>query len=151
MKRLGLILVYFLISYNSFSQIAKDFMIGASLDLVRSDYDSFFEKVQTGAEFNYFLSRKFTATGGVEYWSSGNQISFVMGARWYPIQEAFIRVRGLVGANDIAFGGGWNKPIALNKQQLTKRNWYFEAMADVYVKQSNFAIRAGLVYIFKRT
>lgn len=142
MKKRFLSLVLILITSTAFSQIAKDFMIGANLDLIRSDQDGYFEKAQAAAEFNYFLSRKFTATGGVEYWTEHQQASLVMGARWFPVKEAFLRLRGLVGANDIAIGGGWSKPL--------KHNWYFESMADVYTVHGYVAIRAGVVYVIKR-
>ena len=140
MKRYALCIIALLASATVYSQIAKDWMIGASMDIVKSDYDAILEKVQGGAEVNYFLSRKFTVTGGFEYWSAEGS-SAVMGARWYPIREAFIRVRGLIGANDIAVGGGWAKPI--------NENWRFEAMGDFYAA-GNIAIRGGFVYIIRR-
>lgn len=144
MKKRFLSLVLILITSTAFSQIAKDFMIGANLDLIRSDQDGYFEKAQASAELNYFLTRKFTATGGVEYWTEHQQVSLVMGGRWFPVKEAFLRLRGLVGANDIAIGGGWSKPLKPG------RNWYFESMADVYTVHGYVAIRAGVVYVIKR-
>lgn len=144
MKKRFLSLVLILISATSFSQIARDFMIGTNLDLIRSDQDGYFEKTQVAAELNYFLSRKFTAAGGIEYWSQDEQISLVMGGRWFPVKEAFLRVRGLIGSNDIAIGGGWSKPLKPG------RNWYFESIADVYTIHGYVAIRAGVVYVFKR-
>lgn len=144
MKKRFLLLVLILITSTAFSQIAKDFMIGANLDLIRSDQDGYFEKAQAAAELNYFLTRKFTATGGVEYWTEHRQVSLVMGGRWFPVKEAFLRLRGLVGANDIAIGGGWSKPLKPG------RNWYFESMADIYTVHGYVAIRAGVVYVIKR-
>src|SRR5689334_7758672 len=122
MKRLILCIIILLTSATAYSQIAKDWMIGASVDLVKSDYNEIFGKIQAGAEVNYFFSRKFTATAGVEYWTASPGTSAVMGARWYPIRDAFLRVRGLIGANDIAIGGGWAKPL--------NESWRFEAMGD---------------------
>jgi hypothetical protein len=136
-----LLLAFVLTTTNSNAQIAKDFMIGSSLDLIKSDYDGLFEKVQLGAEMNYFISRKFTVTGGVEFWTQGEEISLVMGARWYPVAEAFLRMRGLVGANDITLGGGWAKPL--------NESWKFEAIADYYFNR-DIAIRAGFAYIIRR-
>ena len=130
-----------LIALTSYSQIAKDFMINPHVDLIKSDYDGFFEKFQAGAEVNYFLSRKFTVTGGIEFWSRNEEVSFVMGARWHPMREAFVRLRGLVGANDIAVGGGWAKPLS--------EDWRFEAMADYYFS-GDLSIRAGFAYIIRR-
>lgn len=141
MKKSLLVALFILIAAQSWAQIAKDFMIGASADLIKSDYDEFFNKFQTGVEVNYFLSRKLTATGGLEYWSEPGEFSVVMGARYYPIQEAFVRLRGLIGANDLVIGGGWAKPL--------DENWKFEAMADFYFEGS-FGIRAGFVYMIRR-
>ena len=144
MKKHLLSLVLVLITSTAFSQIAKDLMIGANLDLIRSDQDGYFEKAQVSAELNYFLTRKFTATGGVEYWTEHQQPSLVIGGRWFPVKEAFLRLRGLAGANDIAIGGGWSKPLKPG------RNWYFESMADVYTVHGYVAIRAGVVYVIER-
>lgn len=136
-----LLLAFALTTLPSYSQIAKDIMIGSSLDLIKSNYDGLFEKIQLGAEMNYFISRKFTVTGGVEFWTQGEEISLVMGARWYPVAEAFLRMRGLVGANDIALGGGWAKPL--------NESWKFEAIVDYYFN-GDIAIRAGFAYIIRR-
>jgi hypothetical protein len=141
MKKFLLAAALIFIGFNSRAQIAKDLMLGVSADLIKSDYDEFFHKFQSGVEINYFLSRKFTVTGGLEYWSRFADFSVVMGARYYPIPEAFLRVRGFIGANDLALGGGWAKPI--------NKSWKFEAMADFYFEGS-LAIRAGFVYIIRR-
>ena len=141
MKRFLLLPVIYLLATSSYSQIAKDFMIGASADIVKSDYAGIFEKIQGGVEVNYFISRKITITGGGEIWSRGAEVSLVMGARWYPVAEAFLRLRGLIGANDVALGGGWAKPL--------NENWKFEAMADYYF-EGDLAIRAGFTYVIRR-
>jgi hypothetical protein len=141
MKKLVLLFFTLALAINCFSQIAKDFMIGGSADLVKSDYDGPFEKLQIGAEVNYFISRKFTFTGGVEWWSGDDQASIVMGGRWFPIHEAFVRLRGLVGANDISIGGGWTKPL--------NEDWKFEAIGDLYAK-GDIAIRVGVSYMIRR-
>ncbi len=135
------VLLFLFFTTNSFSQIAKDFQLGIQVDLIKSDNDGFFEKIQSSAELNYFISRKFTATGGGEWWTDGNEVSFVIGGRWYPIPEAFIRLRGLIGANDICIGGGWAKPL--------NENWKFEAMGDIY-SGGYIAIRAGFAYVIRR-
>lgn len=140
MKKITLSCIAMLLGLSAFPQIAKDFMIASHLDLIKSDNEGHFEKVQVCAELNYFLSQKFTATGGMEYWSEGDEFSVVVGARWHPVPEAFIRLRGLIGANDISVGGGWAKPL--------KENWRFEAMGDVYA-EGHIAIRAGFAYIIR--
>ena len=123
------------------AQIAGDFLLAAHADLIKSDNDGYFEKIQVAAEVNYFMSRKLTATVGGEFWTFKESTSLVMGARWYPIQEAFVRARGLIGANEISVGGGWAKPL--------NQNWNFEAIGDVY-SGGQIAIRAGFSYIIRR-
>jgi hypothetical protein len=141
MKNLFSFAITVLIALSSHAQIAKDWMAGAHTDLIKSDNDGYFEKIQISTEANYFLSRRFTATGGLEYWSERRQASLVMGGRWYPIPDAFVRVRGLVGANDFAVGAGWAKPL--------NEHWRFEALADLYTR-GNIAIRAGIMYLIRR-
>jgi hypothetical protein len=141
MKKLIFFFTACFIITTSFSQIAKDFMIGGAVDLIKSDQDGYFKRALGGVEVNYFFSRKFTGTGGMEYWTEGNEVSFVVGGRWFPVPEAFIRLRGLVGANDISIGGGWAKPL--------NENWRFEAIGDIYV-EGHIAIRAGVAYVFRR-
>lgn len=122
------------------AQIAHDFQVGFGMDLVKTDLQKTGEKLQAGVEANYFLSRKFTATAGLEAWS-GDSFSLVVGGRWYPVEYAFVKVRGLIGENDLAIGGGWTKPL--------NGNLKFEASADFYFKV-DFAIRAGVVYVIRR-
>jgi hypothetical protein len=141
MKKLLLIGFVACLSLTSCAQIAKDFSFSLHADLVKSDNSTFFDKAQASGEANYFISRKFTATAGAEYWTSGRQLSFVMGTRWFPIPNAFVRVRGLIGANEISIGGGWAKPM--------RENWRFEALADFYTS-GDIAIRAGFTYLIKR-
>jgi hypothetical protein len=133
------ILLSFL-SYFSFAQEAGDILIGANADLIKSDNDGFFEKGQGGVEVNYYLSRKITGSSGIEWWMN-DRISLVLGARWFPMDDAFIRIRGLIGEQDISVGAGWAKPV--------EKNFRIEAMADLYFS-GHIAIRAGLAYMIKR-
>jgi hypothetical protein len=130
-----------LITLSSYSQVTHDLLIGVNLDLIKSHQSGYFQRGQFGGEANYFLSQKFTATAGVEYWTQSSQLSAVIGTRWYPVEEAYIRVRGLIGSNDLSIGGGWAKPL--------KENWRFESMADIYF-DGQIAIRAGFAYLIKR-
>ncbi len=123
----------------STAQIAKDILVGVGFDLVKTDNEGFGRKAQFGVEGNYFLTRKFTASAGVDFWT-GDHVSLVLGGRWYPVENVFVRARGLIGENDFSIGGGWAKPI--NEQ------WRFEAMGDFYFKV-NFAIRVGVVYVIR--
>jgi hypothetical protein len=137
-----LITLLFLFGVFSFAsaQIAKDFMVGGGFDLVKSDNDGFGGKIQVGLEGNYFITRQFTASLGAELWSS-DESSLALGVRWFPVEEAFVRARGLIGENDLSVGGGWTKPI---NEKLK-----FEAIGDFYF-EGEFAIRAGIMYILRR-
>jgi hypothetical protein len=140
MKRVVVISIVFLVATSAHSQIARDWMINAHGDLIKSDNSGYFEKLQGSVEANYFVSRKFSATGGIEFWTDGLEASVVIGGRWCPIPEAFVRLRGLIDTNDISIGGGWAKPL--------KNNWRFEAIGDIYT-EGHIAIRAGFAYIIR--
>jgi len=119
----------------------RDILIGAQLDLIKSDYDGYFQKAQIGLEGNYFISNQFTITGGMEFWRREG-VTAVLGTRWYPNRDAFIRVRGLFGSfDDISIGGGWAKPIT----ETTR----FESIADFYF-QGDFSIRIGFAVLIRR-
>lgn len=135
-----LFVVLLVSSYSSFGQIAGDYLIGAQMDIIKTDNSGIFEKAQFGAEVNYFVTKNFAGTTGFEIWT-GDELSFLIGARWFPNDDGFIRVRGLIGENDLSVGGGWVKPI---NEKLR-----FEAIADFYFKV-DFSIRAGLVYVIRR-
>lgn len=139
MKKLILLPLVLITSLAS-AQIAKDLMVGASFDIIKTDNDKFLDKAQLGGEINYFFTRHITGTAGFEIWT-GDEGSFVLGARWYPIEDAFIRARGLIGENDLSIGGGWAKPL--------NEKWKFEAIGDFYF-EGEFAIRIGGVYVIRR-
>jgi hypothetical protein len=115
-------------------------MIGGGFDLIKTDASGVFQKAQLGTEFNYFIDRKFTATAGIEVWTY-DQSSFVLGGRWYPLDELFVRGRGVVGVNDLSIGVGWSKPL--------NENFRFEAIGDFYFKVE-FSVRAGIAYVIRR-
>lgn len=121
----------------TYAQEAKDFMFGAAMDLAKTDYEGILKKAQFSAEGHYFFTRSITASAGFDVWT-GDGVSFVLGGRWYPMDNFFTRVRGLIGENDIALGAGWN--------QVLSDRWRFEAMADFYFK-GDFAMRAGVMYV----
>lgn len=120
-----------------FSQDAGSVVVSTQMDLIKSDYDILFNRVQIGFEGNYFINEKVTGTAGAEMWSSGG-MSGVIGGRWYPRPEAFIRLRGLLGGiNDLSIGGGFTKPVS----EIIR----IEAMTDFYFAGA-FSIRAGVAY-----
>lgn len=122
-------------SVATLAQRAQRIMIGAQTDLIKSDNDGFFEKAQGGIEGSYYFSRKFAVTGGAEGWT-GEGIIAIVGARFCPVDEAFIRIRGLI-REDICLGAGFSKPL--------RENLRVEGMADLYFA-GHIAIRAGIAY-----
>jgi hypothetical protein len=130
-----------LISFTISAQSSNDILVGGGFDLIRTDNTQLFDKAQIGLEANYFVVRNFAAGAGFEIWTR-QKSSFIMGARWYAHDHVFVRVRGLIGANDVSFGGGWAKPI--------NESWRFEAIGDFYLADTEFAIRAGVSYIIKK-
>jgi hypothetical protein len=141
MKNLYALAVLLLLSLTAFGQSSNDFMISGGLDLIKTDFNNPFEKAQIGLEANYFVVRNFSAGAGVEIWTD-QKSSFVMGARWYPMDNVFVRFRGLIGANDAAIGAGWAKPL--------NETWRFEAMGDFFFGQTEFSVRAGVSYLIKK-
>ena len=139
MKKLFVLPLLFA-AYLASAQIAKDMIVGGSFDVIKTDNDKFLDKAQFGGELNYFFTRHFTGTTGFEIWT-GDDMSFIVGGRWYPVEEAFIRARGLIGENDFSLGGGWTKPL--------NENWKFEAIGDFYF-EGEFAIRIGAAYVIRR-
>ena len=140
LRRVFILWCFLVITKASFSQRAHDFLVGGAFDLIKTDNAGFVQKAQLGGEFNYFIAKKFTATGGLEFWKD-NHVSFVVGGRWYPIEHFFTRARGLIGENDLSLGAGWNYPIS--------NNFRFEAIGDFYF-EGEFAARVGLMYLIRR-
>jgi len=132
--------ILFFIAFQSSGQIAKDFMVGGGFDLIKTDNDTFLGKGQFATEGHYFVTRQFTLSSGFEVWTDKG-LSLSLGARWFPVEEAFVRLRGLIGENDLDIGGGGAKPI--------NEKFRFEAMADFYF-EGEFAIRAGVMYVIRR-
>lgn len=138
-KRLFISLAIIFSASFSSAQIAKDILVGGGFDLIKTDTEGFLKKAQFGIEGNYFLTRTFTASAGIDVWT-GDHVSLVLGGRWYPVENVFVRARGLIGENDLAIGGGWARPI--------NESWRFEAMGDFYFKV-DFAVRVGVVYVIR--
>ena len=135
MQFLILSLFLCLCSTICFPQRAQRIMLAIHADLIKSDNDGFFEKIQGGIEGSFYFSRKFAVMAGVEWWS-GVETALAVGGRFCPIDEAFARIRALPG-KDFSIGGGFAKPLSDNLR--------LEAMADFYF-QGHIAIRAGLAY-----
>src|SRR5688572_13745842 len=119
------ILLTFILCVHCFLVFSQrnDFLVGMNFDLIKSDNDGYFEKAQVGLDINYFFSNKVTIATGVEIWTRGKP-SAVIGTRWYPTRDAYVRIRGLIGENDVSVGAGWAKPVT----EVLR----FESMADFY-------------------
>lgn len=123
------------------AQSTHDLLIGGGLDLLKTDNNGLFKKSQLGIEANYFVVRHFAVGLGGEYWSNRLRNSFVLGARWYANDQIFIRLRGLIGANDAALGVGYAKAIS--------KFWRIEGIGDFYLTSNEFALRGGIGYIIR--
>lgn len=129
-----------LLVFTGNAQSNNDILVSGGFDLIKTDYSRFGDKLQVGVEAHYFVVRHFAAGAGVELWSR-HPTSFAMGMRYYPLDNFFVRFRGLIGVNDVVLGCGWSKPI--------NETWRFEAISDFYFGQTEFGIRAGVGYIIK--
>ena len=122
------------------AQSTHDVLVGGGMDLFKTDNNALFKKAQLGFEANYFVVRRFAVGMGAELWTTNQKNSFVMGMRWYANDHVFVRLRGLIGANDAAIGLGYSKPLSQNLR--------FETLGDFYFT-GNFGLRFGLGYILK--
>jgi hypothetical protein len=130
-----------IVTLSASAQSTKDILLGGAFDLLKTDNQKLFNKVQLGIEGNYFIVRHFAVGAGVEHWTAGPTTSFMMGARWYPSDKLFVRFRGLIGANDAAAGVGWSQPF--------KNSFRLEAMGDFYFGTTEFALRVGGAFLLK--
>ncbi len=126
---------------DAMAQSTSDLMLSGGMDILKTDNPSLFEKAQIGMEANYFVIRHFAVGLGAEIWTD-QKSSFMMGARWYANDNVFLRFRGFIGANDVALGAGYAKPLT---EYLR-----LEGMGDFYLSSTEFGIRIGLSYVIKR-
>lgn len=138
MKKLFTTLTFILlIHFAAKSQYLFNFNIDAYKTDNRNPIE-FVDKAQFGFEFNFFLLTQLSFTSGVEIWTDRG-VSFIPGARFYPIQPVFLRFRPMLGKEvDYAFGVGYARKIT--------DLWRLEVMTDYYFENSNLAIRFGVGY-----
>ena len=119
----------------------SQYLVGFNFDAYKTDNRNpieFADKAQLGLEGSYFLLTQLSFTAGLEYWTHGG-IKVIPGARFYPIRQAFLRFRPLIGREvDYAFGAGYAHKIT--------ELWRFEVMTDYYFEYSNLAVRFGVAY-----
>ncbi|WP_215226516.1 hypothetical protein [Echinicola shivajiensis] len=120
-------------------QAAGSYLISGALDLVKTDVPGVIRRYQIGAEANYFHWHNISFSGGYEFnYNRPNQVS--LGGRFYPLEPAFIRMRGLVGKDsDIAFGAGYTINLSYRLR--------LEGMVDYYAVSNVAGLRAGLSFL----
>ena len=139
-QKLFLVLLISFLAFTGQAQSTHDVLVAGGLDFIKTDNHGLFKKAQFGFDANYFVVRHFAVGLGSELWTTKQKSSFVMGMRWYANDQVFIRLRGLIGANDASLGLGYAKPIGTNLLA--------EGMGDFYFS-GNFGLRFGLAYILK--
>jgi hypothetical protein len=123
------------------AQTTGNIMLGWGMDIIKSDINGVFGKVQTGAELNYFVNRSIGLTGGVEIWSTNSYA--LLGIRWYPDRKIITRFRALVGQDtEFAIGAGY--------AHVLSANWRLEGLADYYLDSGELGLRIGIAYIFRK-
>lgn len=138
MKRILFFLI-FILSLSAFSQSSNDFMLGAGMDLLKTDNNKLFSKAQIGFELNYFVVRKVSISAGLEVWTEARE-SFAFGARYYFNDYILARARGLIGVNDFSVGLGGSIPL--------KKKVRIELLGDFFF-EGDFALRGGVAYILR--
>ena len=140
MRRI-LLLTIIISTVSASAQSTKDVLVGGGIDLIKTDISQVFYKAQMGAEGHFFVMRHFAVGVGGEYWTTGQRNSFMMGMRYYFTEKLFFRVRGLIGANEVALGMGYSHPLT--------EMFRIEAMGDFYLINTDFALRAGIAYVIR--
>ncbi len=135
--RFCIMIIGLLVGGTAMAQQAEtSILVSGAADLVRSDIPGVITRHQIGAEVNYFYLYNLSFSGGYEFNSAwGNQVS--VGSRFYPLESAFIRLRGLVGSqSDLALGLGYTHNISYRIR--------LEGMVDYYAITRMAGLRAGL-------
>jgi hypothetical protein len=135
--RTFLLIISLSITHWAIAQRQGNVLLGGAMDVYKTDHRQVGEKVQIGLEMNYFLAHNFTFSAGAELWTYDRN-SLALGMRWYPVSQAFMRFRGLIGEDDISLGMGFSKSIG--------RGVNFEGVGDYYF-DGQFALRAGLAFV----
>lgn len=137
--RYGALLLIVFASLSAQAQSSGDFMLGAGMDLLKTDNSRLFDKAQIGFELNYFVIRKVSLSAGLEVWTASRE-SFAFGARYYFTDHIFTRGRALIGVNDFSLGLGGAIPLKKNVRLELAGDFFFEG---------DFALRAGIGYLLR--
>lgn len=141
MKRIvGLLSLFACLQLEVFSQqAAGSYLISGGMDLARTDAPGVIRRFQLGTELNYFHLHSLSFTGGYEFnYSRPNHV--VLGARFYPIEPVFVRLRGLVGnKSDLALGAGYSHNLSYR--------FRLEGMVDYYAVSKVAGLRVGIGFL----
>lgn len=142
MKRiLGITAVLMGLLYSSGygQQAAGSYLLSGGVDLARTDAPGVIRRYQFGTELNYFHLHSLSFSGGYEFnYNRSNHVT--LGSRFYPIEPAFIRVRGLLGKNsDVALGAGYTHHLSYR--------FRLEGMLDYYAVSNVAGLRVGLGFL----
>lgn len=120
-------------------QAAGSYLVSGGMDLGRTDAPGVIRRFQIGTELNYFYLHSLSFSGGYEFnYSRPNHVT--LGARFYPVDPVFVRVRGLVGENsDVALGMGYSHSLSYR--------FRLEGMLDYYAVSNVAGLRVGIGFL----
>lgn len=120
-------------------QAAGSYLLSAGIDLAKTDAPGVIRRYQMAGELNYFHLHSLSFSGGYEFnYDRSNHVT--LGSRFYPIEPAFIRVRGLLGKNsDLAFGAGYSHNLSYR--------FRLEGMVDYYAISNVAGLRVGIGFL----
>ncbi|GGF32464.1 hypothetical protein GCM10011339_20790 [Echinicola rosea] len=117
-------------------QAEGSYLVSGGLDLARTDAPGVIKRYQIGLEANYFHWYNISFSGGYEFnYDRPNQVT--LGGRYYPLEPAFLRVRGLIGKDsDVALGAGYTVNLSYRVR--------LEGMVDYYAVTNVAGLRAAI-------
>ncbi|WP_200975326.1 hypothetical protein [Echinicola sp. 20G] len=130
----------FWVSEDAQAQQAEgSYLVSGAFDLARTDAPGVIRRYQIGLETNYFHWYNISFSGGYEFnYNRPNQVT--LGGRYYPLEPAFIRMRGLIGKDsDLAFGAGYTLNLSYRVR--------LEGMVDYYAVSNVAGLRAGISFL----
>lgn len=125
----------------------NDFYLHAGIDVASTAGSTFGDQIGFGIEAGYFLVNRLALNIGVERTVRDlpeNGISFsengvTLGARFYPVKNAFIRYK-TINFQESVFGFGYGVPMG--------NVFSFEPIVDYYAVSEYFGFRAAITARF---
>ncbi|WP_137401421.1 hypothetical protein [Echinicola rosea] len=140
MKKMIMLLTFPLFLFGAKIVMAQQaegsYLVSGGLDLARTDAPGVIKRYQIGLEANYFHWYNISFSGGYEFnYDRPNQVT--LGGRYYPLEPAFLRVRGLIGKDsDVALGAGYTVNLSYRVR--------LEGMVDYYAVTNVAGLRAAI-------